>query len=43
MTEAEAADAVRRLALDCIGTWARCFNLVLLGVSGGLDSSIVAA
>lgn len=43
MTAAEAADALRRVALDCIGTWASCFESVLLGVSGGLDSSIVAA
>lgn len=39
----ESADAVRRVALDCIGTWASCFGSVLLGISGGLDSSIVAA
>jgi len=43
LTAAEAADEVRRVALDCIGTWASCFGSVLLGVSGGLDSSVVAA
>jgi len=42
-TPGEAADAVRRVALDCVGSWADCFGSVLLGVSGGLDSSIVAA
>ena len=42
-TPGEAADAVRGVALDCIGSWADCFGSVLLGVSGGIDSSIVAA
>ncbi|RIA46774.1 asparagine synthase (glutamine-hydrolysing) [Hephaestia caeni] len=28
---------------DTIGVWARCFEQIAIGVSGGLDSSIVAA
>ena len=40
---AEAAAQLRTVALDCIGTWAGSFDNILLGVSGGLDSSIVAA
>lgn len=27
---------------DCVGRWASCFDNIVLGVSGGLDSSIVA-
>lgn len=42
-TTAEAAEAFRAVAIDCIGAWAGCFGSALLGVSGGLDSSIVAA
>lgn len=36
------ASRLRRVLLDCVGSWASCFNSVVLGVSGGLDSSIVA-
>lgn len=39
----EAAEQLRAVILDCVGTWASCFDNILLGVSGGLDSSIVAA
>ena len=42
-TMACAAARVRATASDCVGRWGGCFDLVLLGVSGGLDSSIVAA
>ncbi len=40
---AEAAECLRDLLLDTVGAWAMCFDRILLGVSGGLDSSIVAA
>ena len=40
---ADAAAQLRETAMDCIGIWASCFESILLGVSGGLDSSIVAA
>lgn len=36
------ASRLRRVLLDCMGSWASCFKSVALGVSGGLDSSIVA-
>lgn len=37
-----AASKLRGVSLDCIGSWASCFESILIGVSGGLDSSIVA-
>ncbi len=37
-----AARELRVVALDCIESWASCFDSILIGVSGGLDSSIVA-
>jgi len=37
-----AARELRAVALDCIESWASCFDSILIGVSGGLDSSIVA-
>lgn len=37
-----AARELRVVALDCIESWASCFESILIGVSGGLDSSIVA-
>jgi asparagine synthase (glutamine-hydrolysing) len=37
-----AAQKLRAVALDCIESWASCFDSILIGVSGGLDSSIVA-
>jgi asparagine synthase (glutamine-hydrolysing) len=36
-------DAVRTTVKDCVGSWTTCFDSILLGVSGGVDSSIVAA
>ncbi|WP_197409114.1 asparagine synthase-related protein [Sphingopyxis sp. A083] len=39
----EAAASLRDTITDCVGAWAECFPSILLGVSGGLDSSIVAA
>lgn len=36
------ASRLRRVLLDCLGSWASCFRSIVLGVSGGLDSSIVA-
>lgn len=43
MTRAEASARLRETISDCVGAWAECFPSILLGVSGGLDSSIVAA
>lgn len=40
---AEAAAMVHDTVSDCVGSWAGAFPSILLGVSGGLDSSIVAA
>lgn len=40
---AAAAQKLRSAALDCIECWASCFPSILIGVSGGLDSSIVAS
>lgn len=37
-----AARELRTVALDCIQSWASCFDSILIGISGGLDSSIVA-
>ena len=37
------ADQLRHTVDCCTGTWASRFHHILLGVSGGLDSSIVAA
>ena len=37
------AEELRETVLTCVGTWGRNFRRVLLGISGGLDSSIVAA
>jgi len=39
----DAARLVRDEATNCISTWASCFDNIVVGVSGGLDSSIVAA
>lgn len=43
MAAPEAAARLRETIADCVGAWAACFPSILLGVSGGLDSSIVAA
>ncbi|QDX26884.1 hypothetical protein FPZ54_13285 [Sphingomonas suaedae] len=40
---AEATEQVWRATTSCVGAWARCFERPLLEISGGLDSSIVAA
>lgn len=37
------AEDLRNTLCAVAGTWSRCFSSILLGVSGGLDSSIVAA
>lgn len=37
------AATLRETVTDCVGNWARCYSSILLGASGGLDSSIVAA
>lgn len=34
---------LREMVLGCVGAWARQYRHILLGLSGGLDSSIVAA
>lgn len=39
----ELAAQLRETVADCVGTWASCYSSILLGASGGLDSSIVAA
>lgn len=36
------AAELRRTIADCVGAWAACFPSIMMGVSGGLDSSIVA-
>ncbi|WP_447759766.1 asparagine synthase-related protein [Sphingopyxis panaciterrae] len=43
MDFAAAAAALRATLMDCIGAWTTCFDKILIGISGGLDSSIVAA
>jgi asparagine synthase (glutamine-hydrolysing) len=35
-------ETFRQLVLDCIAAWAAQFRSILIGISGGLDSSIVA-
>jgi asparagine synthase (glutamine-hydrolysing) len=37
------AAGLRAVVVECVGQVGRCFDRVLLGLSGGLDSSIVAA
>jgi asparagine synthase (glutamine-hydrolysing) len=39
----EAADRLRRTIIQCVTGWTSSSNKLLLSVSGGLDSSIVAA
>src|SRR3546814_2987021 len=39
----EAADALRVALKHAIGSWSTCFDQSLVGISGGLDSSIVEA
>ncbi|WOF44541.1 asparagine synthase C-terminal domain-containing protein [Sphingopyxis indica] len=38
-----ATHALRDALRQCIGAWSTCFDNILVGVSGGLDSSIVVA
>ncbi|WP_157220841.1 asparagine synthase-related protein [Flavisphingomonas formosensis] len=40
---AEAVERLRRTTLNCIHAWASCYDELLVQISGGLDSSIVAA
>ena len=42
MPAAAAPARLHETISDCVGAWAECFPSILLGVSGGLDSSIVA-
>ncbi|WP_157222380.1 asparagine synthetase B family protein [Novosphingobium sp. AP12] len=39
----DAPQKLHATTVDCVRTWAECFPNIVLGVSGGLDSSIVAA
>lgn len=39
----DAVERVRRVTTSCIGAWGRTFKRPLIELSGGLDSSIVAA
>lgn len=39
----ETAEQLRAVVKASVGAWATCFDSILLGVSGGVDSSIVAA
>lgn len=41
--EKTAIDRVRETTLACVNAWGSSFQHIVLGVSGGLDSSIVAA
>lgn len=43
VSEADEAEALHGLVERCTGAWGRAFRRPLLGVSGGLDSSIVAS
>lgn len=40
---AEDVEALRAAVKASVGSWASCFRSIMLGASGGLDSSIVAA
>ncbi|MHA4836618.1 asparagine synthase-related protein [Sphingopyxis sp. MSC1_008] len=42
MSFGEETSQLRWTIADCIGSWSSCFPSILLGSSGGLDSSIVA-
>jgi len=39
----DSAEDLRKTIQSSVGTWTRSYSSILLGVSGGLDSSIVAA
>lgn len=43
LNAADRAEALRRVVQGCVTAWASRFSQILIGVSGGLDSSIVAA
>lgn len=40
-TAAQDVELLGRTVQDCVARWASCFDNIVLGVSGGLDSSIV--
>jgi asparagine synthase (glutamine-hydrolysing) len=40
---ADTAELLSSTVKDTVGAWTSCFDSILLGVSGGVDSSIVAA
>lgn len=42
-SQGEAVERVRRVATSCISAWGKCFGRSVVELSGGLDSSIVAA
>src|SRR3546814_10429294 len=42
MSFEDETNQLRWTIADCIGSWSSCFPSILLGSSGGLDSSIVA-
>ena len=37
----EAGEKLRRVTMDCVSSWASCYDTVIHRLSGGLDSSIV--
>lgn len=39
----EAAEQLRQTVRSCVQDWARCYDSILLRLSGGVDSSIVAS
>ncbi|WP_312571697.1 asparagine synthase-related protein [Brevundimonas sp.] len=43
LSDQERQTRLYELVQGCIAAWASCFDRILVGVSGGLDSSIVAA
>jgi asparagine synthase (glutamine-hydrolysing) len=43
LSDAELSACLRETVTGCVRAWGSCFEDILLGVSGGLDSSIVAA
>lgn len=43
VTASEHAERLRRAVQNCTASWSSLFDLILMGVSGGLDSSILAA
>lgn len=43
MDPADASALVRDTVTTCVQAWARCYKAILLRLSGGVDSSIVAA